>query len=170
MIKLILRAIILCLCIAMVAPEMEAQTMSVFDIDASAFPAMKAKLIVADKAEKSIRDFTIPNDITLTENGNPVKDLAVMCPPVQDKTCVNVVIVIDQSLSMYNTIPPDNTTTRLEGAQQGAMTFLQTLDFRPPTMVGLTTFDKFAYTVTAFRSNSMELMNDQLSRCSGRSL
>lgn len=161
MIKLILRAIVISLCcIVIAAPHVGAQTMSVFEIDASSFPAMKAKLIVADKAETSIRNFTLPGDITITENGNPVTNIAVMCPPIQDKTCVNVVVVIDQSLSMYNTIPPDNTTTRLEGAQAGAITFLQTLDFRPPTMVGLTTFDKFAYTVTAFRSNSMQLIND----------
>lgn len=161
MVKLILRAILISLCcIATAAPNVGAQTMSVFEIDASSFPAMKAKLIVADKAEKSIRNFTIPNDIVITENGKPVTDISVMCPPVQDKTCVNVVIVIDQSLSMYNTIPPNNTTTRLEGAQEGAITFLQTLDFRPPTVVGLTTFDKFAYTITDFRSNSMQLIND----------
>lgn len=125
-----------------------AQTMSVFSIDATNFPTMRARLIVADNKEQSVRTFA-PNDFTITENGKPVTGISVSCPPLTDKTCVNAVMVIDQSLSMREPIPP-TTVTRLEAVKAGAMTFLQTIEFTPPTVVALTSFDLYAYELYGF--------------------
>lgn len=136
-----------------------AQTVSVFDVDASKFPQMTAKLIVADKNEEAIRNFNA-GDIEIIENGRKASNVIVNCPPLTDKTCVKVVLVIDQSLSMEAPIPPTYTATRLEAVQQGAITFLQTLSFKPPTVVALTSFDKFAYTALGFQGNNIQLLNE----------
>lgn len=134
-----------------------AQTVSVFDIDASNFPQMRAKIIVSDQNENAIRNFNA-GDIRIAENGQPASNVAIDCPPLTEKTCVKVVLVIDQSLSMEAPIPPTYTTTRLEAVKQGAITFLHTLSFKPPTAVALTSFDKFAYTALDFRGDNTELL------------
>ena len=74
------------------------QSLSVFDIDTSSFPIMKAKFFAFDKDGKQIR----PNssDFSITENGQPRTILNVTCPSSKAPVPLSSVLVFDVSGSM----------------------------------------------------------------------
>ena len=74
------------------------QSLSVFDIDTTNFPIMKAKFFALDKDGKQIR----PNasDFSITENGLPRTVLNVTCPSPKPQVPLSSVLVFDVSGSM----------------------------------------------------------------------
>ena len=54
------------------------QSLSVFDVDTSSFPIMKAKFFAFDKDGKQIRPNT--SDFSISENGQPRTIINVTCP------------------------------------------------------------------------------------------
>ncbi|MBK9248200.1 MAG: hypothetical protein IPM69_08845 [Ignavibacteria bacterium] len=72
--------------------SMSAQSLSLFNIDASGFPTVKAKFFAFDAANKQQR----PNksELTITENGQPRTITSVTCPPDTIKS-LSVCIMVD---------------------------------------------------------------------------
>ena len=77
------------------------QSLSVFEVDTTNFPIMKAKFFAFDKDGKQIR----PNaaDFSLTENGQPRTILNVTCPSPKPQVPLSSVLVFDVSGSMEGT-------------------------------------------------------------------
>lgn len=84
---------------------MHAQSLSLFDVDASNFPAMKAKFYAFDAAGKQVRPSM--SELTITENGITRIITSVSCPTPQPPTAISSVLTVDVSGSMgsgYNSI------------------------------------------------------------------
>ncbi|MGE5480721.1 MAG: choice-of-anchor D domain-containing protein [Chloroflexota bacterium] len=77
-----------------------AQTLSIFDVDTSSFPVMKAKLYALDAEGKQVTNLNA-SDLSLSENGLPREILSISCPPVKPSERISSTIVIDVSGSMY---------------------------------------------------------------------
>ena len=74
------------------------QSLSIFDVDTTNFPIMKAKFFAFDKDGKQLR----PNisDFSLTENGQPRTITNVTCPDPKPPVPLSSVLVFDVSGSM----------------------------------------------------------------------
>jgi hypothetical protein len=79
------------------------QSLSVFDVDTTNFPIMKAKFFAFDKDGKQLK----PNvsDFSITENGQPRIVLNVTCPSPKPTVPLSSVLVFDVSGSMSGTLP-----------------------------------------------------------------
>ncbi|MEI6091168.1 MAG: choice-of-anchor D domain-containing protein [bacterium] len=75
------------------------QGLSVFNIDASSFPNIKAKFFAFDADGKQITNLS-PSDFTVTENGQPRVVTNVSCPEIKEPIALSSVLVIDISGSM----------------------------------------------------------------------
>ncbi|MFN8361159.1 MAG: choice-of-anchor D domain-containing protein [Candidatus Kapaibacterium sp.] len=71
---------------------MNAQSVSLFNIDASGFPTVKAKFFAFDAANKQQRPSK--SELTITENGQPRTITSVTCPPDTIKS-LSVCIMVD---------------------------------------------------------------------------
>jgi hypothetical protein len=76
-----------------------AQTLSVFDVDASGFPMVKAKLYVFDKSGNPISNLSASN-ITVTEDGVKRPVASFKSPPPKPPTALSSILTIDISGSM----------------------------------------------------------------------
>ncbi len=76
------------------------QSLSLFNLDASSFPTIKAKFFAFDAAGKQITNFS-PSDFTVTENGVPRTVTNVSCPSPRPTAALSSVLTIDVSGSMY---------------------------------------------------------------------
>ncbi|HET9135913.1 MAG TPA: choice-of-anchor D domain-containing protein [Candidatus Kapabacteria bacterium] len=83
------------------ASPLAAQSLSVFDIDASNFPTMKAKFYAFDSVGN--QQNPSPSEMTVTENGTPRAITSVNCPQSQTPKSVSSVLVMDISGSMDGT-------------------------------------------------------------------
>ena len=74
------------------------QSLSLFAIDTTAYPTIKAKFYAFDAAGKQVR----PNvgDMTLTENGQQRTITSVSCPAPVPPKAISSVLVMDVSGSM----------------------------------------------------------------------
>jgi formylglycine-generating enzyme required for sulfatase activity len=72
-----------------------AQAFVVYDVDASAFPEMKAKFWVTDPAGKIVRDI-LPEDVVVEEFDRPKQVVSVTCPPPEPPQPFSVVIVMQR--------------------------------------------------------------------------
>jgi hypothetical protein len=75
------------------------QSIEFFDIDASAFPIMKAKFLALDTNGEQLKDVTI-NDFSIKEEGNVRKIISVTCNKIVELEPVSTVLVMDASGSM----------------------------------------------------------------------
>lgn len=75
------------------------QSLSVFDIDTTAFPTIKAKFFAFDAAGNQITNFSA-SDFQVTENGQPRAVSIVSCPIQQPAIPISSVLVMDISGSM----------------------------------------------------------------------
>ena len=74
------------------------QSLSVFDIDTSSFPIMKAKFFAFDKDGNQTRPNT--DNFSITENGQPRTILNITCPSLKPQVPLSSVLVFDVSGSM----------------------------------------------------------------------
>lgn len=97
------------------------QSLSLFDVDASNFPTMRAKFYAFDAQGNQQR----PNisDLSLTENGIPRTITTVNCPPPKPPKAISSVLVIDVSGSMGSQIG----ITNMDIAKAGARTWVNLL-------------------------------------------
>jgi formylglycine-generating enzyme required for sulfatase activity len=75
------------------------QSLSVFNVDASMFPLIKAKMFAFDAAGLQVTGFT-PSDISIVEDGVPRTVQLVSCPPANQPIALSAVLAIDVSGSM----------------------------------------------------------------------
>ncbi len=75
------------------------QSLTVFDVDPSAFPTIKAKFYAIDKSGKQITDLD-KSDFAVSEDGNPRVVTGISCPDANKPVPLSVVITIDASASM----------------------------------------------------------------------
>ena len=75
------------------------QSLSVFDIDASGFPTIKAKFYAFDADGNQISDLSL-SDFKVKENGQPRNVTLVSCPTPQPPQAISSVLTIDVSGSM----------------------------------------------------------------------
>ena len=85
------------------------QQITLFDIDTSEFPKIKAKFYIFDENNKPILGYS-ENDFTLTENGRECEIISVTCPEPTDDKLLSLAMSIDISGSMLHdknfSIPP----------------------------------------------------------------
>ena len=96
------------------------QSLSVFDVDASNFPTIKAKFYAFDKDGKQLTNLN-PNDFELKENGQSRNVTNVSCPPPQPPIALSSVLVFDVSGSMSSGPP------RIQSAKDAANAWIDGL-------------------------------------------
>ena len=79
--------------------DASSQRLTLFDVDASSFPIMRAKFYAFGSAGQQILD-ALPSDFQIVENGQIRKIISVNCPPKQNLMSISSVITIDISGSM----------------------------------------------------------------------
>ena len=96
------------------------QSLSVFDVDASNFPTIKAKFFAFDKDGKQITNLNT-SDFEVKENGQPRSVTKVSCPAPQPTIALSSVLVFDVSGSM-SAGPP-----RIQSAKNAANAWIDRL-------------------------------------------
>ena len=94
-----MRIIVLSLIYISIFVPVFGQSIEFFDIDASAFPIMKAKFLALDTNGEQLKDVTI-NDFSVKEEGNVRKIISVTCNKIVEFEPVSTVLVMDASGSM----------------------------------------------------------------------
>ena len=109
------------------------QSLSVFDVDVSDFPKIKAKVFVFDKEGNQIQDLSKYN-LLLTEDSVAKVDLKIKCYPPKPIQPLSTILTIDIASNMCET---------LEIAKAAASTWIKLLPL-----------SKSECAITAFRSNN----------------
>ena len=97
-----------------------AQSLSVFDMDASQFPVMKAKFYAFDESGEQAEP--LESEITVTESGVPRTVLSVTCPSTDAPKALSSVLVMDISGSMVK-----ESAAKLDFAKSVAAAWVRTL-------------------------------------------
>ncbi len=84
------------------ASSLFAQSLTVFDIDASAYPVMRAKFYAFDASGNQLMSLS-PGDLQLREDGMVRTVTRVTCPAVSPFMAISSVLSIDRSSSMSGT-------------------------------------------------------------------
>ena len=119
------------------------QSLTLFDIDTTSYPIMKAKFYAFDKDGNQILNYNT-NDFEITENGEIRKILSVSCPAPKPPQALSSVLVMDVSGSM------DGTNITL--AQEGARAWIRGLPLGK-SECAITTFDTKNYFVQDFTTD-----------------
>ncbi|HRE59227.1 MAG TPA: hypothetical protein PLW09_15540, partial [Candidatus Kapabacteria bacterium] len=89
---------LLILCLLLSAQTIYSQSINLFDIDTTNFPAMKAKFFALDATGNQVRPSG--SELSLKENGLMRTITNVSCPPSAPPKALSSVLVIDISGSM----------------------------------------------------------------------
>lgn len=81
---------------------LQAQSISLYDIDGSSFPNMKGKLLLIDEYAQQKTDLSI-NDFTLKRNFKELQVLDIFCPDKIEPKSISSVLMLDISGSMEGT-------------------------------------------------------------------
>ena len=127
------------------------QTLSVFDIDTSNFPTMKAKFFAFDKEGQQITNLS-PSDFTLTEDGIQRTVTRVSCPAPKPVVPISSVLTIDVSSSMEG--------EGLKIAQLGASTWVNALNLGI-SECAITSFSDKSYLNQDF-TNQKQILLDKI--------
>ncbi len=87
----------LLLCIA--SPTIMAQSLTIYDVNASSFPLIRAKFFAMDADGKPLPDLST-RDFAIRENGIPRVVTSATCPPQSIAKSLSVILTIDVSGSM----------------------------------------------------------------------
>ncbi|MEP7233755.1 MAG: choice-of-anchor D domain-containing protein [Ignavibacteriota bacterium] len=93
-----MRSFIIYALLLLCAPTLSAQILSVFDLDATNFPTMKAKFYAFDANGK--QENPSASEITVTEDGINRNVTSISCPPTVPPKALSSVLVMDVSGSM----------------------------------------------------------------------
>jgi len=157
LIRWTIRAILLTTALSIAAAcRLHAQSLDVYDLDLSNFPEVSGRLVALDASGEPI-DGLSQDDISVTENGNPVPSiLDLNCPPTTVDEPLSVVLVNDRSGSMNSDIRPGQ--TRLELLKRGTIAFVDLFRFTPPGAVAVTAFDESPFIVSDFQVSAPPLI------------
>ena len=100
----------------------QSQSISLFDIDKSAYPNIKAKFYSFDKAGTQIKHQK--SELSILENGVNRSIVKVDCPPGPPQKSLSSVLVMDVSFSMYHAF---GSASNLELAQAAAISWINAL-------------------------------------------
>ena len=137
-------------------PSVNAQSLSILDIDPSGFPTIEASVIAIDANDQALTSVD-PDDLRVFEDGNKPQVLGASCPVPTDPIPLSVGLVIDRSGSMLSPLP--NGDTPLDLIIDGSTEFLRTLLFTPPTAVSITAFNEQPFLISYFRTSAPPLIS-----------
>ncbi len=132
---------------------MNAQSLSLFDVDASNFPTMKAKFYAFDAIGKQVRPSA--SELTLTENGQPRVITSVTCPPPPPPIAISSVLTVDVSGSMHN---GSGETPNIDLAKAAAKVWIEGLP-AGLSECALTSFDHLNYLNQDFTTDRSKLLH-----------
>ncbi|NBP66166.1 MAG: VWA domain-containing protein, partial [Bacteroidetes bacterium] len=124
------------------------QGISLFNIDASNFPTIKAKFYAYDKDGKPLRPTM--NDVKLKEDGQYKSITKFDCPPIGKPRPISPVLVMDVSGSMGG--------GNLELAKRAANAWVEGLPMSE-SECALTTFDHSNYLIQDYTQDKQKLFN-----------
>lgn len=137
-------------------PALAQNDLTILRLYSDNFPDLSAEFVLRDGSGGLIRNFS-PDDFELTENGVPIRNFTIDCPPSNPARPFTGLLVCDQSGSMSSLT--DNGKLRLiELLQRGVGSFIRSVDFTPPTTVGITSFHNRCEIVHDFSDNSTSLL------------
>lgn len=125
-----------------------AQSISVYNIDQSAYPHMKAKIFVLD-ANGDIAENLTNNDILLTEDGVARPDVTLSCPLPVPPEALSAILTIDVSGSMYG--------NGIKMAQAAAKVWVEAIPLGK-SECAVTSFDSYNYLNCDFTSDRAKLI------------
>ncbi len=145
------------------AINLNAQFFDLYDIKADGFPTVKGYVVAKTILGREYDPPLSVDDFEVTENGNSVDaTLQLKCETVTWKPPVNVVLVMDQSLSMYDN-KTNNGQYRYEWAYEGARSFIDSIQLEPPTdPPSKIAILSFASTVDPYSSTDFQTRKDTL--------
>jgi VWFA-related protein len=128
-----------------------AQSLSVFDVDATSFPTVKAKFFAFDASGNPITNLS-PSDFEVKENGQTRNVTFVSCPPAKPPQALSSVLVIDVSGSM-GWAPQYN----INLAKEAARAWVEGLPLGK-SECAITSFDHMNYMVQDFTTDRAKLL------------
>lgn len=138
----------LLLCFVLISSTLAySQGISLFNIDPSGFPTIKAKFYAYDKDGKPIRPNL--NDVIVKEDGSLKSGITLNCPPVGKPKTISPVLVIDVSGSMGG--------GNLELAKKAAKAWVDALPLSE-SECALTTFDNANYLIQDYTQDKLKLV------------
>ncbi len=136
-------------------------TFSISEIVSDKFPLIRCTFIALDATGKSYTDLK-PSDFDVFERGrNMNATVNVECKDTLVEPAVSIILIVDQSESMR--WENEAGEQRWSWVLQGVEAFVNTINFRTGTKVGLISFGRVAYKRCDFTSNKQELL-DSLNR------
>ncbi len=126
-----------------------AQSLSVFNVDASGFPNMKAKFYAFDAAGNQISGLS-PGDVLVKEDGITRTVTRVSCSPVSPPQAISSVLTIDVSGSMDR--------SGIQYAKAATRAWINALPLGRSDCA-ITTFNSSSYLNKDFTTDRTELLN-----------
>ncbi|MEI6089883.1 MAG: choice-of-anchor D domain-containing protein [bacterium] len=142
---------IVCLFIFLFCYSAYSQSLSVFNINASNFPKIKANFFAFDNAEKQITNLST-SDFSITENGQPRTINNASCPEPLPPLAISSVLVFDMSISM------DSGPPRIQSAKDAANAWIDGLP-AGQFECALVSFAAQSYLVNDFTTDKQLLKN-----------
>src|SRR5579872_2229973 len=119
------------ICLLFVSSSAFAQSLSVFNLDATNFPQMKASFYAFDA--NGVQQSPSASEITVTEDGIARNVIAVTCPPKKNPDPITLGIMVD-------------TYSGIDLAKYGAQKLIDLVSI-PPSEAGITMMDHGAFIV-----------------------
>jgi len=125
------------------------QSFSVFDIDSSSFPTMKARFFAFDSKGKQLITLS-PSDFLVKENGIERTVTNITCPPEKPEVPLSSVLTVDVSGSMQG--------DGINLAKAGGRAWVNSMNFNT-SECAITTFDTKNYFIQDFSSDKTKLLS-----------
>ncbi|MDP4230733.1 MAG: SBBP repeat-containing protein, partial [Bacteroidota bacterium] len=144
---------IIVFCLLVLTSSASAQSLSVFDLDATNFPTIKAKFYAFDAAGNE--QHPSPSQIGVSENGMQRTVTSITCPPATSPQAFSSVLVMDVSSSMGS--GSDNVTNM--NIAKAAATFWTNNIPLGPSECAVSSFDDNSYFNQDFTISRKKLAN-----------
>lgn len=128
--------------VALLVPKVAfSQAFSIFNVDASGYPTIKAGFFVTNGNGQPIEG--IPSDFRVIDNGVDVTPSVKVTCKEAGQCDLSVSLIVDKSGSMLEPISPSK--TRWDAVKFGINSFLNTVDFNGKNEVSLSSFDGMGF-------------------------
>lgn len=135
-----------------------AQSFSIYAVDPSNFPAVRANFVALDLTGQPFGNIT-PADFNVVDNGvvvNPT--VSVRCTTLTGDPEFSAVLVLDRSGSMNDTVDPTTRETRWDWVKHAAKTFVNMVNFAGRTAISVVGFDASAELIVPFTNRRADLL------------
>lgn len=130
------------------------QSITIFDVDMSTYPIMRAKFFALDSLGNQITNLS-PSDFSIVENGLQRQITSISCPPPKPIDALSSLLIIDVSGSMGWGA---STVSNLELAKASANAWVSGLPLGN-SECAITTFDHNNYLNQDFTTDRQKLLN-----------